>query len=277
MGGACQRWRDGRDRYRPARETIDPGRHEVALIDETTAKRFVERHHYSHAYPAARLRVGLFRKERFAKEILAGVAVFSVPMNQRAIPVHSGVEPHQGVELGRFVLLDEVEGNGETWFLARAVRHLAERLPEVKALLSYSDPVPRIIGGHLVKPGHCGRIYQGANFWCRGRTQPRWLIVSSRTGTVVSDRTLSKIRNGERGFDYAMRQLRALGAPALAPGEDPRAWLRRALASDAFRRFRHPGNWIYCAPIGGREARRRLAPPEGAHPYPKLPDPPFRL
>ena len=29
----------------------------------------------------------------------------------------SGLAPARGVELGRLVLLDEVEGNGESWFL----------------------------------------------------------------------------------------------------------------------------------------------------------------
>ena len=54
VGLWCQRWRERRDSYRPAGEVIDPRRFEVAPIpDDTTARAFVEAHHYSASYPAA--------------------------------------------------------------------------------------------------------------------------------------------------------------------------------------------------------------------------------
>lgn len=64
LGEGCQRWLQRRPRYRPPGEPFDPGRCEVALIDEGTAKPWVIEHHYSGSYPAARLRVGPFLKER---------------------------------------------------------------------------------------------------------------------------------------------------------------------------------------------------------------------
>lgn len=85
LGEGCQRWLQRRPRYRPPGEPFDPGRCEVALIDEGTAKPWVIEHHYSGSYPAARLRVGLFLKERHRREQLGGVAVFSVPMNQAVV------------------------------------------------------------------------------------------------------------------------------------------------------------------------------------------------
>jgi hypothetical protein len=110
----CQRWREGKTRYRPAGETINPGRHAVTPIDESLAKTFVLRHHYAASYPAARARFGLWRKAPGRADTLAGVAVFSVPMNQQAVPAHTGQPAAAGCELGRFVLLDEVEGMGES-------------------------------------------------------------------------------------------------------------------------------------------------------------------
>jgi hypothetical protein len=97
----CQRWRKRRHSFRPAGEPFDPARHGVEPIDERTAKAFVVEHHYSRSYPAARLRVGLFRKDApWSPAYLAGVAVFSQPMNQNAGPTRAGVAPDQAIELG---------------------------------------------------------------------------------------------------------------------------------------------------------------------------------
>ena len=44
----CQRWRERRDSYRPAGEVIATNLYEVApIVDDRTAKAFVERHHYA--------------------------------------------------------------------------------------------------------------------------------------------------------------------------------------------------------------------------------------
>lgn len=278
MSVPCQRWSFGYTSYRTDRATFDPGRHDVQLIDEGTAKRFVETHHYSRSYPAARVRVGLFRKDPFARARLVGCAVFSVPMNQHAITAHAGLPPDQGVELGRFVLADEVERHGETAFLSRAVGLLRTALPQVRAVLSYSDPVPRQIGDRLIKPGHIGIIYQAGNFLYRGRGRARTLLVARRTGQVVSERTLSKLRSGDRGREYALRQLRDLGAPPPAANETVEAWLARVLASDVFVRFRHPGNHCYVLACGAPAARRAIwrALPPGL-PYPKQAEAAFVL
>lgn len=51
---ACQRWRARRDSYRRPDEPIRTLEHEVAEIpDDTTARAFVERHHYSGTRPEA--------------------------------------------------------------------------------------------------------------------------------------------------------------------------------------------------------------------------------
>lgn len=105
LGLFCQRWSRRRASYRPAGELFDPRYVSVERISEQDAKAFVLREHYSGSYPAARFRAGVLVKEPFRRERLAGVGVFSVPMNQKVVPAYfAGLDASCGVELGRFVL-----------------------------------------------------------------------------------------------------------------------------------------------------------------------------
>jgi hypothetical protein len=247
---------------RPAGETIDTSKYGVELLEESRAKAFVVEHHYSGSYPAARLRVGLFRSRE-----LVGVAVFSVPMHNGVVPSYvEGLAPAAGIELGRFVLLDDVPANGETWFLGKAFRVLRAELPEVRALLSFSDPIRRVSAdGSTVLPGHVGTIYQAHNGRYVGRSTARTVHVAA-DGRLVSPRALSKIRKDERGAAYALRQLLAMGAPERQPHEKGAAYVSRALIEGPFRRVRHPGNHAYLWPVGDTRIVRSFAP---ALAYPK--------
>jgi len=253
---ACQRWRSHRSSYRPAGETINPSRFEVHLIEERDAKAFVEEHHYSGTFPAARARAGLLRKRPFQRTELVGVAVFSVPMQRKAITRWTGQAPHAGVELGRLVLLDDVEANGESWFVSRATRLMMQQLPDVRALLTYADPIQ----------GHVGTIYQALNYRAVGRSSPRTQTVSTLTGRVVSGRALSKLRLDERGAAYCYDQLRAMGAPSRSSFESGKEYVQRAISEGPFEQRRHPGNYAYAYATNRRD--RRLLPQ--AVPYPKL-------
>src|SRR5262245_22283895 len=113
------RWRNRSSSFRPAGELIRTADYDVAAIaTDREAKAFVERHHYSASYPAARFRFGLYRQAE-----LVGVAVFSVPMSPAVLAGFPG-GASSSVELGRFVLLDDVPANGESWFLARCFEQL---------------------------------------------------------------------------------------------------------------------------------------------------------
>ena len=257
-----QRWRWGRDAYRPPDEPIRTSEYDVAeLPDDAIAKTFVLDHHYSGSYPAARWRFGLFRCE-----VLQGVAVFSHPCNDRVLTsVFPGLAT-DSVELGRFVLLDEVPGNGETWMLGRCF-HLLRR-EGLAGVVAFSDPCRRLnCDGVPVFHGHIGRIYQAHNGVYLGRTTPRTLTLLP-DGRVLSDRAQQKVRAMDRGVRYAVRQLTDWGAEA------PRSWEPGALTAwlqewkaRLCRTVRHRGNhkyaWRLC---------RRVRPPPGL-PYPKQIDP----
>lgn len=262
---SCQRWRDRRAAYRPAGELFDPSRAEVRPVDELEAKAFVVRHHYAGSYPAARARAGLYvKRSAFQAEQLAGVAVFSEPGNIATIPAYfEDLAPIAGVALGRLVLLDELEANAESWFIARAFRILRRELAGVAGVVSYSDPLERTTAaGDLVKPGHIGIVYQATNATYRGRSRAETLHVAP-DGRVANRRSLSKIRNDERGAAGAYAQLRSMGAPERAPFESGADYVKRAL--EAFRRVRHPGNHVYTWRLDGRpQTCAKLAYPKQA-------------
>ena len=242
----CQRWQHRRASYRPAGEVFDPRRASVEPIDEREAKAFVETHHYSGSYPAARFRAGVFVKAPFRRAQLSGVGVFSVPMNQQVIPCYfAGLAAAQGVELGRFVLLDALAANAESWALARMWRLLAQALPEVRGIVAYYDPVERRDErGALVKRGHVGTIYKATNALYRGLSGARTLWLGP-SGACVGDRLLSKIRLEETGERYALGRLAALGAPKRSPHEAGTAYVRRLKETGWLRPVRHPGNLAF--------------------------------
>lgn len=262
----CQRWRDGRHHWRHRTEGgFDSRRYEVAALGERTARAFVEANHYSGSYPAARLRYGIYRAGN-----LQGVAVLSVPV-QRAVLARPfpHLEPYyESLELGRFVLADEVPANGESWFLAR-VFELAAR-EGIRGVVSFADPVPRLdLQGRVVFPGHIGTIYQAVNACYTGRANPRTLLLLP-DGTVLSERALAKVRAQDRGHEYVERRLRTFGAGPRRTGEPADGWLRRALVEAGVRRLRHGGCHRYAFRLGNRSVRRSVMVGLQADRYPKL-------
>lgn len=253
-----QRWRDRIGSYRDPLEVIDTSRYEVAEIaDDATAKAFVVRHHYAASYPAARFRFGLRRGAD-----LVGVAVFSHPCRDSVLTDVFGGAATESAELGRFVLLDDVAGNGETWFLARCFERLRA---ELRGVVAFSDPMPRTdAGGREVFLGHIGTIYQAHNGAYLGRASRRTLRLLP-DGRIFSERAMSKIRSLERGWRACAELLVAHGAEPFR-GTSPASattwlwtWLPRLT-----RKLRHDGNHRYAWGLE-RAARRSLA----SLPYPK--------
>jgi len=260
MGNMNQRWRDGETRWRPAGEVIQTSLYEVAAIPNPIAKEFVCRQHYSGTFPAARFRYGLYRGSD-----LQGVAVFSHPCSDRVLTNVFPGDVRASVELGRFVLLDHVPGNGESWFLARCFELL--RGQGIAGVVSFSDPLPRAtIDGRTVLPGHVGTIYQATNAVYLGRGDARTLNILP-DGRAFSHRAEVKIRRGEQGWRYAAAQLVSAGARPMEDGEEAAAWVAGELARIS-RRVRHRGNHKYAFAID--RALRGCLP--RSLPYPKVID-----
>ena len=251
---ACpaQRWRLGRAYWRVDRDEGFRRQHyTIDGIDQKPARAFVETHHYSSSYPFALARVGLFQGRR-----LVGVAIFSTPINSNAVRRYAGLDAALGVELGRFILLNRVPYNAESFFLAGAFAHLRREMPDVKAVIAYSDPVPRATAsGELIMPGHVGTIYQAGNGRYVGRSSSQTMYLTDR-GVALSTRGLSKIRRQEYGAASAEKRLRQLGAPARRLHQHPAEWIDELLAGTTFRKLRHPGNHVYVWPLGTTRAKR---------------------
>lgn len=253
----CQRWRNHRSQYRPSGEPIDidGGGYHARIIPKVVAKDFVSEHHYSGSYVASRVSVGLIRDDEHGDQELCGVAGFSVPMSQAVIPKWLKCENNQGIDLGRFVLLDDVPANGETWFLAQSFDLLREELPEVDSVMATSDPIVRYNSANeIVMPGHVGTIYQAHNGTYLGRTGKK-TVVSGEDGNVITARTISKVRNQETGKDYAYRKLLNAGVDAKTDDETWREFAQRASLS--MRRTRHPGNHVYAWALGDNRRDRK--------------------
>lgn len=270
VSGLSQRWKRRRATWAPVRSVIDPDRYEVVVISDSQARTFCETNHYSGSIGACRLACGLLRRETGGEKELVGVAVFGVLMQPAAAERWCSRPCLEVPDLNRLCLLDKAEFNAESFFVARALRLLRERVRGVRALISYTDPVPRFAAdGRQVLRGHVGQCYQALGMRFVGWSSARNLIMN-RDGRVVSGRSLSKLRNGERGADYVARQLFMAGAPPRRFGESGREYHDRALAEGPFTKVKHPGNLVYVHAIDdGRDVTAGLAP---ALPYLKRSD-----
>jgi hypothetical protein len=265
----AQRWNNGRDTYRPAGEPINTRRFEVASIErDKIARGFVEQHHYSASYPAARFRYGIYR----AGGELAGVAVFSHPSNNAELTNIFPGPVLAGVVLGRLVLLDDVPANGESWMIARCFDLL--RREGIEGVLSCSDPMPRPrADGGIVFAGHVGTIYQATNGIYAGRTRARRRLILP-DATELNDRLIAKVRAAargdaekSRGWSAAVQVLARFGAPAVEAFDGIGAWLDYCIAAHT-RPLQHRGNHRYVWGLS-RSMRRALPTPTA---FPKQTD-----
>lgn len=257
----CQRWTERRESRRPAGEVIRTSAFEVVELPVDTAISFVTRHHYSRTHSPPAHRFGLAHRGE-----LAGVALFgptaSTNTHNKVFPALTQTE---AVTLGRFVLVDSVPGNGESWFLARCFELLRER--GIVAVESCADPEPRAgEDGRVVHRGHVGTIYQATNGVYIGKTNPATLRLLPN-GSVYSNKSSGKVRSENIGRAYAEDQLVKWGAVPLMPHDDPKEWLAYWRAQ-LTRKHRHHGNHRYLWCLDRR--RRREVMRFTQLPYPKI-------
>ncbi len=261
----CQRFTFGRESRRPAGELIRPSEYDVYPIDDVeVAKAFIRTHHYiKHSSPAPH-RFGLARRG-----VHVGTALFGPACSTNAHEKVWGdtvLTQKTAVTFGRLVMVEEVPGNGESYFIARCHELLARK--GVRAVETCADPEPRTNErGEQTFKGHLGIVYQATNYVFIGKTNDstNYLLPD---GTVLSQRSQSKLRAGERGDNHPIDQLVAFGAAPLEPDEDAAAWLsywREHLC----RRRRHRGNYRYIRVLDKRCRREVLARHESFS-YPKF-------
>jgi hypothetical protein len=122
----------------------------VQRISRRVARRYIIDNHYSHGcHNAPTASYGLFWKGE-----LIGALVFAVPCseNVRASVFGRGTE-NEVTELHRLHIMDGTPKNTESWFISRCIRSLKADVPEIRAIISFADPME----------GHVGTIYQATN------------------------------------------------------------------------------------------------------------------
>jgi hypothetical protein len=98
--------------------------------------------------------------------------------------------------------------------------------------------------------------------------------VTAAGGMTLNDRSLAKVRAGDRGHEHVERRLVDWGARPMAEGEDRARWLLEALDAVGAQRIAHSGNHRYAFRLGlTRQGRRAVRIGHRTSTYPKAPDP----
>ena len=151
---------------------------EVIRIRRSDLNPLIERHYLGKWPGVCVLTLALRRADSFF-DVFLGVIVFALPPRETA-------KRYGGYtwELARLWVDESVPRNGESWFIAQAVRYVREHHKSVMFLVSYADPAA----------GHSGTIYRAANWTADGctdqeRKTPRFDYADAATGKRYSRRS----------------------------------------------------------------------------------------
>lgn len=214
-----QRWRERKALFLQRQIFFNPRRHEVERISAKLAADWTIRHHYLGSFPSATICYGIFRSGE-----LSGVAVLGTAQHKNTIPnVFGAARSKDCLLLQRFALLDALEFNAESYFLAR-VRALLKR-EGYGGILTMSDDTPKTdASGNVVFPGHIGTIFKSDNAAFLGRTacSDEYIFAD---GVVLSNRSFSKLVNDKSGWKYVAQKFMEYGASLCpATASERREW-----------------------------------------------------
>ncbi|EEF1427350.1 hypothetical protein C9T98_22225 [Salmonella enterica subsp. enterica serovar Enteritidis] len=154
--------------------------YKVCPVNVAYIRDFVEKYHYSHNIN------GLKISQCYALndgDVLVGAIIFG-QLTTTAWRKY-GKSESDVVELRRMVVSDSCPVNTNTWFMARALKHLKKHT-EFKVCVSYADP----------EHGHVGIVYQAANWTYAGRTAPD-IVLETPEGKRYHSRALRTKYKGE--------------------------------------------------------------------------------
>jgi|TARA_B100000767_G_C19722971_1_gene518157 hypothetical protein len=161
----------------------------VRKISKSVAKDIIVKNHYSHLWTKVSYAIGLYIEDdshQFfnSSDKLIGVACYGDPIGrlsgQSITPLLDRTEV---LELVRVFVFDDYGSNIESWFLGQTFQWLRTNVPQIKGLISYSDP----------KEGHNGTIYQATNWLYQGdklRFNDSWSFKFSEGGEWQHGRTI---------------------------------------------------------------------------------------
>ncbi|MDQ3749508.1 MAG: hypothetical protein M3367_10955 [Acidobacteriota bacterium] len=194
-----QRWHERRAVFLQKQIFFNPRFHDVEKIPIKLAAEWIVKNHYLGSFPSATVCYGIFRSGE-----LSGVTVLGTAQHKNTIPnVFGPAHAKDCLLLQRFALEDVLEFNAESYFLAR-IRALLKR-EGCCGILTMSDKTPKTdISGNVIFPGHIGTIFKSDNAVYLGRSAKydEYLFAN---GSVLSNRSFSKLVNNESGCSYRAR------------------------------------------------------------------------
>jgi hypothetical protein len=153
----------------PEEEYFDANKIIVKKTDKSSAEEMIVKYHYSRKFSLCQIAYGIFyitdKQYKFidaVEEKLIGVVVYSQPAGRSAASSISDlIKVDECMELIRLVILDGYGKNIESYCISQSFKLLQKEFPEIKCVISYADN----------EAGHCGIIYQAANFLYQGNSE----------------------------------------------------------------------------------------------------------
>jgi hypothetical protein len=163
----------------------------VRPITKSVAKDIIINNHYSGLWTKVSYALGLFYisddEHSFfsgVNEQLIGVACYGDPIGRLSgQSISELLDRTEVLELVRLFVFDGYGSNIESWFLGKTFDWLRQNAPNIKGLISYSDP----------KEGHAGTIYQATNWIYQGdklRFNDSWSFKFDEDGEWQHGRTI---------------------------------------------------------------------------------------
>ena len=197
----------------------------VMPVAVSVVRPFIETNHYSGSINGCKVSMAFALYEG---EEMTGAVLFG-PLSTTAWKRY-GENEKDVVELRRLVCLDRCQSNTESWLIAKCLKMLKQET-DYRVCVSYADP----------HHGHCGTIYQAANWNYEGQTAPD-VLLQTPDGRLYHSRALrTKYKGDYKPFVKRLRKLQEDG-----------------LLTDV----KVPGKHIYTYNLIGRQTPTRM-------PYPK--------
>lgn len=133
---------------------------ELRVVDNTFAKTFIQKYHYSKTCSNIVVAIGEFVNNGID---MVNCIVFNYCAGREmAQQVMVGGNTENTLELARMVSIEPKPKNLESYCIARALNWLKENMPNVKIVISYADNTV----------GHHGYCYQASGFTYYGQSRP---------------------------------------------------------------------------------------------------------
>ena len=144
----------------------DTSKFKIRPVEKSVAKNIIVKYHYSKQWTKVSYALGLFyeneNEHKFfngVNEQLVGIICYGDPIGRHCGgSISELLDRTEVFELVRLFVFDGYGCNIESWFVGKSFEWLKVNVKNIRALISYSDPVQ----------GHKGQIYQATNWLYQG-------------------------------------------------------------------------------------------------------------